>query len=48
MQGTGRVKGGWGEQRSWLLACLLNVLATCEVYLRDGSDQTSLRAATLR
>ena len=36
-------------KKQMLVYCLLNVPATCEnnTYLRDGSAQTILRAATL-
>ena len=36
------------SSRCCLLACLLNVQATYELYLRDGSAQTIVRAATPR
>ena len=47
-EGGGEGGGGWERERERDVSWLLNVPATCEVYLRDGSAPTILRAATLR
>ena len=36
------------EEVGWLVSWLLNAPVNMPVYLRDGSAQTNLRAATLR
>ena len=40
--------GGWGGGGVGGWGGVLDLARTCKVYLRDGSAQTNVRAATLR